>query len=176
MTETRTVRVCVLSLIMLRHPDVWGDSTTWRRCGVSVWHGGVSQSQHFGNQTDPGSNPLRLTLSLQKLYYNFWRFFGRICYVYTCIYIHIYIYIYIYTCVDIKNSSKKSSKIGRPFPFQGFYMSSLPFSLLLYVGSSAGEAWRRLGPRSSPMRIIIAIRLCVVTNFSLHRVTVKRST
>ena len=41
-------------------------------------------------------------------------------------YIYIYIYIYI------------------PFPFQGFYTSSLPpFSLLLCVGSSAGEAVKK---------------------------------
>ena len=75
----------------------------------------------------------------------------------------------------------------RPSPCQGCYTSSPHFSLLLCVGSPAGEAWSSLGPRSSrrmrsdhwALYLFIELSgsdaLCgIVTNFSLHGVTVKR--
>ena len=55
------------------------------------------------------------------------------------------------------------------FPFQGLYTSSPSFSLSLCCGmSSAGEAGRRLGPRSWPRKPITRSQFMVFTRIIKH--------
>ena len=78
------------------------------------------------------------------------------------------LFVILRVCSMWKNDKKNYSFYG-PFPLQGFYMSSRPF--FYWVGSSDGEAWRRLGPRSSQMcsdTLCDTMLLCNVHRSALH--------